>query len=130
MSAPTGAPAPAGPPADEQLAITLAYLKARGFDSFADQLTTDRQHDPAAATQGGGTQVGLDEFAKQEAPPAVRSASAGPQRRRPDQAMASNQILADPPSWEKGYEGLNEFVENVSRVERERAGVGCVWADG
>ncbi len=118
MSAPNGAPPAAGqPPAGEdQLAITIAYLKSRGFEAVADQLTTDSAQDPAAATAGtGGTQVGLDEFAKQEAPPAVRSTSAGPQRRRPDQAMAANQMLADPPSWEKGYEGLNEFVENVSR---------------
>ena len=116
MSAPNGALAPPGQatPSDEQLAVTIAYLKARGFEAVADQLTADSAQDPAAAaTATGGTQVGLDEFAKQEAPPAVRSASTGAQRRRPDQAMAANQILADPPSWEKGYEGLNEFVENV-----------------
>ena len=84
------------------------------------------------AASGGGRAVGVEDFAGRNAPSQAREQTPGqqqqqqqggqqpqpqPQRRRPDQAVASVQLLADPPSWEKGYEGLRNFVENVSLSE-------------
>ncbi|GAA5973839.1 hypothetical protein JCM11641_003185 [Rhodosporidiobolus odoratus] len=71
----------------------------------------------AAAAQGGGKAVGLDDFAERNAPSAARAAQPG-QRRRMDQSVAPGQMLADPPSWEKGYEGLRSFVENSLDIHR------------
>ncbi|SCV69766.1 BQ2448_1160 [Microbotryum intermedium] len=82
---------------------------------------------PAAALNGGGKAVGLDDFAHRNAPsqPSSRTATApgggattANERRGPDQAVAAGQMLADPPSWEKGYEGLTAFVHNSLDIHR------------
>lgn len=117
----------------------LEYLNRRGHTKAASLLAADLSNgtpstldspapSPAAAAAGGGKAVGLEDFAERNAPSAARgatpgtatpggagagAAAPGQQRRRPDQAVAGGQLLADPPSWEKGYEGLRTFVENV-----------------
>ncbi|SCZ89531.1 BZ3500_MvSof-1268-A1-R1_Chr9g10444 [Microbotryum saponariae] len=77
---------------------------------------------PAAALNGGGKAVGLDDFAHRNAPsqPTSRAQTGGAagERRGPDQAVAAGQMLADPPSWEKGYEGLTAFVHNSLDIHR------------
>ncbi|GAA6062685.1 hypothetical protein JCM10212_002508 [Sporobolomyces blumeae] len=103
--------------------------------------TTSRPQSPAPSTAnpaGGGKSVGLDDFAERNAPSAQRNPTQQPQqqqqqqqqggganapgsgqvRRRPDQSVAPGQMLADPPSWEKGYEGLRNFVENSLDIHR------------
>ncbi|GAA5906804.1 hypothetical protein JCM8208_000044 [Rhodotorula glutinis] len=88
----------------------------------------------AGAPAGGGKAVPLDDFAERNAPSAPRQPSAqppaGPQgsatpappqpqaRRRMDQSVAPGHMLADPPSWEKGYQGLRTFVENSLDIHR------------
>ena len=122
----SGTPAPAGSVNDQSYRAILDYLNRRGHSKAAAALTADL----AAATsgtgsvEGGGKSVGLDDFADRNAPSQPRTPGATPApsggaagaaaRRRPDQQVAGGQLLADPPSWEKGYEGLRNFVENVS----------------
>lgn len=104
-----------------------------------------RQGSPAAAPpaagapQGGGKAVPLDDFAERNAPSAPRQPSAQPPgaaaagapqgsatpappqpqaRRRMDQSVAPGHMLADPPSWDKGYHGLRTFVENSLDIHR------------
>lgn len=126
--APSGASGPGGAPPsnpDANYRAILDYLTKRGHHKAALALTADlepnanaasRPGSPApsssAGTAGGGKAVGLDDFAERNAPSVARAAQPG-QRRRPDQSVAPGQMLADPPSWEKGYEGLRTFVENV-----------------
>ncbi|GAA5934712.1 transcription initiation factor TFIID subunit 5 [Sporobolomyces koalae] len=96
---------------------------------------------PASQALGGGKAVGLDDFAErnaptqqrqtpqpqgaansnsnqQQAPGQAQSQQQQQQRRRPDQSVAPGQMLADPPSWEKGYHGLRTFVENSLDIHR------------
>lgn len=129
---------------DQSYRAILDYLNRRGHTRAAAALTADLAQDassPSAATgnaagaggggtgsapgtpgaspaaSGGGKAVGLEDFADRNAPSQPRTPAAGAQpRRRPDQAVASGQMLADPPSWEKGYEGLRNFVDNVSHT--------------
>ncbi|KAL8283331.1 hypothetical protein RQP46_005741 [Phenoliferia psychrophenolica] len=73
--------------------------------------------------QGGGRATGLDDFADKNAPIAPKgpaSAVAGPssERRRLGNSVAGAQLLTDPPSWEKGYEGMRTFVENSLDIHR------------
>jgi hypothetical protein len=118
QAGPGGAP-PSNP--DANYRAILDYLTKRGHHKAALALTSDleqpqsRPGSPApssAAAAGGGKAVGLDDFAERNAPSAARAGQPG-QRRRPDQSVAPGQMLADPPSWDKGYEGLRTFVENV-----------------
>lgn len=111
----------------------LEYLTRHGHTRAAAALAAELAENAAIAS-GGGKAVGLDEFANRNAPKSGSGSGAGagaaagagatamqPQasgpgvvKRRPlDQAVAAGQMLADPPSWEKGYEGLRSFVENV-----------------
>lgn len=109
---------------DQSYRAILDYLNRRGHSKAAAALTADLATEAGSpgsnAAQGGGKQVGLDDFADRNAPSQPRPSGAAPQqpgqpqRRRPDQAVAGGQLLADPPSWEKGYEGLSNFVEHVS----------------
>ncbi|GAA5922211.1 hypothetical protein JCM1841_000677 [Sporobolomyces salmonicolor] len=130
---PSGPPAPSNP--DANYRAILEYLTKRGHHKAALSLQADLEQasnpssraaspapNPAA---GGGKSVPLDDFAERNAPSAPRAASQGPaaagqqpQRRRPDQSVAPGQMLADPPSWEKGYEGLRAFVENSLDIHR------------
>ncbi|GAA5873428.1 hypothetical protein JCM1840_007380 [Sporobolomyces johnsonii] len=130
---PSGPPAPSNP--DANYRAILEYLTKRGHHKAALSLQADLEQasnpssrpaspapNPAAA---GGKSVPLDDFAERNAPSAPRAASQGPaaagqqqQRRRPDQSVAPGQMLADPPSWEKGYEGLRAFVENSLDIHR------------
>ncbi|GAA5857772.1 hypothetical protein JCM8547_005977 [Rhodosporidiobolus lusitaniae] len=114
---------------DANYRAILDYLTKRGHHKAASALTTDlesgqspqRSSSPApSAAGGGGKAVGLDDFAERNAPSAPRGggAPAAGQRRRPDQSVAPGQMLADPPSWEKGYEGLRTFVENSLDIHR------------
>lgn len=117
---------------DASYRAILDYLAKRGHHKAALALQADlegaaggaggsRPASPAtAAAAGGGRAVGLDDFTERNAPSAPRAGSAGQagqqgqQRRRMDQSVAPGQMLVDPPSWEKGYEGIRTFVENVS----------------
>lgn len=121
MSAPAvpgGAATPATKDVSDQ--VILDYLNRRGFTRAASALTAELGTDGASAT-GGGKAIALGDLAERNAPSANRPAGLagvpappGPGvKRRPDQAVAGGQLLADPPSWEKGYEGLRTFVENV-----------------
>ncbi|GAA5837820.1 hypothetical protein JCM11251_004669, partial [Rhodosporidiobolus azoricus] len=142
------APQPPNGPSnpDANYRAILDYLTKRGHHKAALALTTDlegsaattaaggaaaagaagssRPASPApGAAAGGGKSVGLDDFAERNAPSAPRGgaggAGAGPgQRRRMDESVARGQMLADPPSWEKGYEGLRAFVENSLDIHR------------
>lgn len=100
--------------------MVLDYLNRRGFTRAASALTAELGTD--ATAPGGGKAIGLGDLAERNAPsanrpPGLAGVPAPPVpgvKRRPDQAVAGGQLLADPPSWEKGYEGLRTFVENVS----------------
>lgn len=136
-------PQPQGSVNDQSYRAILDYLNRRGHTRAAAALTADLAPDAATssaatgnaapnaggtgsapgtpgaspAASGGGKAVGLEDFADRNAPSQPRTPAAGAgaaPRRRPDQAVASGQMLADPPSWEKGYEGLRNFVDNVS----------------
>ena len=110
-----GAARPSPVPTDEQRTL-LQYLSNRGF-SRAEQALREEiaaGGSGSAAPSPGGRAVGLDDFAARNAPSAPRGLAQGQQqRRRPDQAIAAGQMLADPPSWDKGYADLRSFVENV-----------------
>lgn len=118
----------------DSYSIILSYLAERGHTraeaALRQDLASDANQPPSSSSQrslggsaasGGGKSVGLQDFAARNAPSAQRGVYAngagnganGQQRRRPDQAVANGQLLADPSSWEKGYEGLRTFVENV-----------------
>lgn len=109
---------------EAQQATVLDYLERHGHTKSAAQLRGEiaEGSTPGSSStpplQGGGRAVGLDEFADKNAPIAPKGpASAGgpgPGRRRLDNSVAGAQLLTDPPSWEKGYEGMRTFVENVS----------------
>ncbi|GAA6018558.1 hypothetical protein JCM10207_007217 [Rhodosporidiobolus poonsookiae] len=122
MSQPPQAGGPSNP--DANYRAILDYLSKRGHHKAALALTADldaqsssRPGSPApSAASGGGKAVGLDDFAERNAPSAPRQGAQ--QRRRPDQSVAPGQMLADPPSWEKGYEGLRAFVENSLDIHR------------
>ncbi|GAA6032360.1 hypothetical protein JCM8097_008136 [Rhodosporidiobolus ruineniae] len=115
---------------DANYRAILDYLTKRGHSRAALALTADleqqqssastsRPGSPAPAAAGGGKAVGLDDFAERNAPSAARGGAQQPgQRRRPDQSVAPGQMLADPPSWDKGYEGLRSFVENSLDIHR------------
>lgn len=124
----------------------MNYLTQRGYNRAVQQLQADIDDaalggsSPASLNGGGavapgGKAVGLNDLAQRNAPSLARTPSAGGAgapgsnhnaaaataagqiRKRPDQSVAGGQMLADPPSWEKGYEGLRTFVENVSRSD-------------
>ncbi|GAA5893440.1 hypothetical protein JCM6882_008034 [Rhodosporidiobolus microsporus] len=142
MSTPQPPNGPSNP--DANYRAILDYLTKRGHHKAALALTTDlegsgaggggggggdasRPGSPAAAAAGGGKSVGLDDFAERNAPSAPRGGGAGGaaggaggqgQRRRMDDSVARGQMLTDPPSWEKGYEGLRAFVENSLDIHR------------
>lgn len=118
---------------DASYRAILEYLTKRGHHKAALALTADLGGDSPSNTSnpaspqpqplGGGKSVGLEDFAERNAPSQSTTHRATPQpnsnngaqaRRRPDQSVAPGQMLADPPSWEKGYHGLRSFVENVS----------------
>ncbi|BGP16771.1 hypothetical protein JCM10213_002164 [Rhodosporidiobolus nylandii] len=127
MSAPQP-PHPAGPGGqpgqpsnpDANYRAILDYLTKRGHHKAALALTADLDPSgsrPGSPAPGGGKAVGLEDFAERNAPSAARAPAQG-QRRRMDQSVAPGQMLADPPSWEKGYEGLRAFVENSLDIHR------------
>lgn len=127
--------------------MIMNYLTQRGYNRAVQQLQADIDDaasggsSPASSNGGGavvpgGKAVGLNDLAQRNAPSLARTpsaggagagapgnnnnaaaAAAGQMRKRPDQSVAGGQMLADPPSWEKGYEGLRTFVENVSRID-------------
>ncbi|BGP25162.1 Transcription initiation factor TFIID subunit 5 [Rhodotorula toruloides] len=120
---------------DASYRAILDYLAKRGHHKAALALQADlegaqgaaggtRPASPATAAAGGGRAVGLDDFTERNAPSAPRAGSAGAagqqgqQRRRMDQSVAPGQMLVDPPSWEKGYEGIRAFVENSLDIHR------------
>ena len=103
---------------DASYRAILEYLTKRGHHKAALALTQDlgggespnsNPASPQPQPGGGGKSVGLEDFAERNAP----SRATPRPRRRPDQSVAPGQMLADPPSWEKGYNGLRQFVENV-----------------
>jgi hypothetical protein len=132
-------PARAPLSAKDSYQVILTYLAEKGHTRAEAALRLDLASDAnnvngsapgtptstTAAVNGGGKSVGLEDFAARNAPSAPRpgtpAATASQNgRKRPDQAVAGGQLLVDPPSWEKGYEGLRTFVENVSSVSFER----------
>lgn len=127
---------------DDNHRMIINYLTQRGYHRAVQQLQLDMSDDSSSSTpgsnlNGGGRSVGLSDLAQRNAPSLARASSlAGGgnssngsgttpnvsgmtpaqaaqalllAKRRPDQ-----QMLTDAPSWEKGYEGLRMFVENVS----------------
>ncbi|TNY21852.1 WD40-repeat-containing domain protein [Rhodotorula diobovata] len=143
MSTP-GPPAGAQSTPDANYRAILDYLAKRGHHKAALALSADlegslsRQGTPAPGpgpVPGGGKAVPLDDFAERNAPSAPRQPSAPPGqqpqqqgqgqgqgqgqvRRRMDQSVAPGHMLADPPSWDKGYAGLRLFVENSLDIHR------------
>ncbi|KAK4054227.1 Transcription initiation factor TFIID subunit 5 [Microbotryomycetes sp. JL201] len=126
---PQGAGTPQGTnPSEASYRAIIEFLNRRGHTKAAQALSADltgnAQQDgqspgSSPAATGGGRAVGLEDFAGRNAPSQPRESTPGqPGRRRPDQAVASAQLLADPPSWEKGYEGLRNFVENSLDIHR------------
>ncbi|KDE06754.1 hypothetical protein MVLG_02950 [Microbotryum lychnidis-dioicae p1A1 Lamole] len=99
-----------------------ASTSTAGGGAAAASSSSSHPASPAAALNGGGKAVGLDDFAHRNAPsqPTSRAQTGGAagERRGPDQAVAAGQMLADPPSWEKGYEGLTAFVHNSLDIHR------------
>ena len=75
----------------EQDNMILEYLARRG-------------HTQAEAALRQELNLSLGDFASRNAP------SPAPPLKR----SQSQQLLADPTAWEKGYQGLRDFVENVS----------------
>lgn len=121
MSTPQPPPGNSSSNPDASYRAILEYLTKRGHHKAALALTQDlggggdspNNSNPASPQPqlagGGGKSVGLEDFAERNAP----SRGTPQPRRRPDQSVAPGQMLADPPSWEKGYNGLRQFVENV-----------------
>lgn len=122
MSTPQPPPGNSSSNPDASYRAILEYLTKRGHHKAALALTQDlggggdspnSNSNPASPQPqqpgGGGKSVGLEDFAERNAP----SRGTPQPRRRPDQSVAPGQMLADPPSWEKGYNGLRQFVENV-----------------
>lgn len=124
---------------DANYRAILDYLSKRGHHKAALALQSDLDGTNSAnAAAGGGKAVGLDDFAERNAPSAPRqgppgagppTAAAGaaqnaqPQpaqgaRKRMDQSVAPGQMLADPPSWERGYDGIRTFVDNSLDIHR------------
>ncbi|BGP40624.1 Transcription initiation factor TFIID subunit 5 [Rhodotorula kratochvilovae] len=126
---------------DANYRAILDYLAKRGHHKAALALSSDLEQQqqsrpgspaPAAAAAAGGKAVGLDDFAERNAPSAPRQQTQPPpgqgqqppqqqqqqQRRRMDQSVAPGQMLADPPSWEKGYDGIRAFVDNSLDIHR------------
>lgn len=129
-----GAPNP-----DANYRAILDYLAKRGHHKAALALQSDLDGSaPGQAAAGGGKAVGLEDFADRNAPSAPRqgpgaaapgqgqngpnaaaaAAAAAGGRRRMDQSVAPGQMLADPPSWERGYDGLRSFVDNSLDIHR------------
>lgn len=105
----------------DSLAVILTYLSERGHtkaEAALRQELVDAANAAGAggAPRGGGRAVDLEDFAARNVPsaPSRAAAPSAPGKRRADQAAAGGQLLADPPSWAKGYEGLRTFVHNVS----------------
>ncbi|KAK4054652.1 Transcription initiation factor TFIID subunit 5 [Microbotryomycetes sp. JL221] len=140
---PQGAGTPGGSnPSEASYRAIIEFLNRRGHTKAAQSLAADLSGTNGSGTtnaagtgqdgpspgsspqpSGGGRAVGLEDFASRNAPSQPREPTPGqpgqqPPRRRPDQAVASVQLLADPPSWEKGYEGLRNFVENSLDIHR------------
>ncbi|GAA5987669.1 hypothetical protein JCM10908_007161 [Rhodotorula pacifica] len=126
---------------DANYRAILDYLSKRGHHKAALALQSDLDGSSPAtsAAAGGGKAVGLEDFAERNAPSAPRAGSNAPPppgagtpgppppppqaqaaagRRRMDQSVAPGQMLADPPSWERGYEGIRSFVENSLDIHR------------
>ncbi|GAA6054586.1 hypothetical protein JCM3770_000064 [Rhodotorula araucariae] len=110
---------------DANYRAILDYLAKRGHHKAALALSSDLEHNQAqgqgqAQAQGpaAGKAVALDDFAERNAPSAPRQPQQPQQRRRMDQSVAPGQMLADPPSWEKGYEGIRAFVDNSLDIHR------------
>lgn len=124
MSTPQPGPPPGVSNPDANYRAILDYLAKRGHHKAALALQSDLDGGNQAQAQGQGKAVGLEDFAERNAPSAPRGAStptptpAGGGRRRMDQSVAPGQMLADPPSWERGYQGLRTFVENSLDIHR------------
>ncbi|KAK4693020.1 transcription initiation factor TFIID subunit 5, partial [Phenoliferia sp. Uapishka_3] len=121
---------------EAQQATILDYLDRVGHTRAAAALraeiadptganSSNPNSNPSTPGAGAGLAVGLDEFADKNAPIAPKGAAPGPGqqqpppgRRRMDNSVAGAQLLTDPPSWEKGYEGMRNFVENSLDIHR------------
>lgn len=130
-------PQPPAPPGvsnpDANYRAILDYLAKRGHHkaALALQHDLDGGNQPQPQPHGQGKAVGLDDFAERNAPSAPRQTptptatpapGGGGGRRRMDQSVAPGQMLADPPSWERGYSGLRTFVENSLDIHRPELG--------
>ncbi|KAM0748491.1 WD40 repeat-like protein [Meredithblackwellia eburnea MCA 4105] len=103
---------------EQQYKTIIDYLERHGHSRTVAQLRLDLTPENGGSAAGGGRTVGLDEFADKNAPLAPKGAAAGPGQQARRREGAGGQLLLDPPSWEKGYDGMRNFVENSLDIHR------------
>ena len=89
----------------------LEYLSRRGFAKAEGALRAELANAIPNSSSAKGRTVGLDEFADKNANTAD-GAVAGLGKKK--EGVGRN-LLKQPSEYAKGYEGLREFVNNVSR---------------
>ncbi|KAI9605602.1 hypothetical protein KEM48_002056 [Puccinia striiformis f. sp. tritici PST-130] len=104
----------------------LEYLSRRGFAKAEGALRAELANSISNSSAGKGRTVGLEEFADKNANTSDATTLAGNNLGKKKEGVGRN-LIKQPSEYAKGYEGLREFVNNVSLIGYPSASIHPVF---